>query len=111
MDIAIFTSPVPDPGMKHTDQRLRDLQGLGPESEKHLNEIGVFTREDLAETGPVNAYLLLRKSGHASLNFLYAMVGALNNVHWTKIAREEKGRLLMELEGHKELESIFNNDT
>ena len=44
-----------------------------------------------------------------SLNFLYAMVGALENKHWAKIAKEEKGRLLMELEGYKELEKIFND--
>lgn len=100
----------PAGNMKVLGERLRDLPGLGPVSENHLNEIGIFTRDDLEKTGPVRVYLMLRASGHANLNFLYAMVGALNNVHWTRIARKEKGRLLMELEGQRELERIFNHD-
>jgi len=42
-----------------------------------------------------------------SLNFLYAMVGALENVNWTSVAKKDKYRLLMELDGYKELEEKF----
>jgi DNA transformation protein len=41
------------------------------------------------------------------LNFLYALVSALENRHWASIAKTEKGRLLMELEGYFELEAIL----
>jgi DNA transformation protein len=35
------------------------------------------------------------------------MVGALENEHWANIAKSEKGRLLMELEGYRELEEML----
>lgn len=88
--------------------RLRDLKGLGPTSEKQLQEVGIQTPEDLKAIGAVKAFIKLRESNlNPSLNFLYAMVGALENQHWTHIARHEKERLLMELEGYKELEALL----
>jgi DNA transformation protein len=38
------------------------------------------------------------------------MVGAIENKHWTKIARTEKARLLIELEGYKELEIMLKEE-
>jgi DNA transformation protein len=35
------------------------------------------------------------------------MVGALEDRHWTEIAKSERGRLLMELEGYRELEEMM----
>lgn len=35
------------------------------------------------------------------------MVGALDNECWANIARSEKGRLIMELEGYRELDEIL----
>lgn len=32
------------------------------------------------------------------------MIGALENKHWTSIAKTEKGRLLLELDGDSEIE-------
>ena len=88
---------------------LAKLQGLGPKSEKCLNEIGIKTRTDLENVGPVRAFLKLRNecSTKPSLNFLYAMVGAIEGKHWVKIAKSEKGRLLLELEGYQELEKLL----
>ena len=80
---------------------ISKLKGLGPKTEEYLNEIGIYTKEELAEMGAVNAFIKLQKEGRIkpSMNFLYAMVGALENVHWMKIAKSERERLLMELEG------------
>lgn len=88
---------------------LAKLKGLGPKSEKCLNEIGVKTRIDLENIGPVKAFLKLRNesSTKPSLNFLYAMVGALEEKHWAEIAKSEKGRLLLELDGLQELEKLL----
>lgn len=89
---------------------LSELKGLGPKSEGHLNEIGIHTREQLEDIGAVGAYIKLKEqcSVDPSLNFLYAMVGALEDEHWAKIAKSEKGRLLFELEGYRELEEMLN---
>lgn len=92
--------------------KLRELQGLGPKSEKCLNDIGIFTKEDLEKIGPIKAYIKLRDESKTkpSLNFLYAMVGALENENWVNIAQNEKGRLIMELDGYRELQELFERD-
>jgi len=91
---------------------LRELKGLGSKSEQCLHEIGINTPEELQRIGAVRAFIRLRKESSIkpSLNFLYALVGALENRHWTEIAKKEKGRLLMELEGYRELEEILKED-
>jgi len=92
--------------------KLRDLKGLGPKSEMLLAEAGIKTEAALREIGAIGAFIRLRKECHVkpSLNFLYAMVGALEGEHWLNVARHEKGRLLMELEGYKELELLLNSE-
>ncbi|MDN3651478.1 TfoX/Sxy family DNA transformation protein [Thalassotalea ponticola] len=88
---------------------IANLKGLGPKSEKCLNDIGIKTRSDLESIGPVKAFVKLRNECYVkpSLNFLYAMVGAIEGKHWTKIAQSEKGRLLLELDGYQELEKLL----
>jgi len=91
---------------------LSKLRGLGPKSEKCLNEIGIRTLDDLRAVGPVRAFIRLREEAgiKPSLNFLYAMVGALEDVHWAEIARREKRRLLMELEDYEELRALLGEE-
>ena len=91
---------------------LSKLKGLGPKSERCLNEIGIKTKSDLEAIGPIQAFLKLREecSIKPGLNFLYAMVGALEEKHWADIAKSEKGRLLMELEGYQEFERVLKED-
>ena len=92
--------------------KLRDLKGLGPKSEKCLQEVGIRTPEDLRSIGAVRAFMKLQKecSTKPSLNFLYAMVGALEDKHWADIAKSEKGRLLIELDGFRELEDMLGSE-
>ena len=91
---------------------LSKLKGLGPKSEKCLNEIGIYTRDDLVNTGPARVFIRLKKecTTKPNLNFLYALVGAVENRHWTDIAKSERGRLLTELEGYQELERMLNSE-
>nr|WP_246345409.1 TfoX/Sxy family DNA transformation protein [endosymbiont of Lamellibrachia barhami] len=94
------------------NKRVSDLKGLGEKSEECLNEIGIYTRMDLEKIGAIGAFLKMRSECcvEPSLNLLYAMVGALEDKNWLKVAKEEKGRLLMELEGYKELEALLRRD-
>jgi nucleotidyltransferase/DNA polymerase involved in DNA repair len=89
--------------------KLSELKGLGPKTESYLNEIGIHTKGQLEEIGAVGAYIKLKEqcSVNPSLNFLYALVGALEDKHWAQIAKSEKGRLLYELEGYRELEKML----
>ena len=91
---------------------LSKMKGLGPKSEKCLNEVGIITKNDLEKIGAVKAFIKLKNecSIKPSLNFLYALVGAVENKHWADIAKTEKSRLLMELEGYKELEKMLKSE-
>ena len=62
------------------------LRNLGPTSTRWLAAVGIHTLVDLREVGVVNAYNLVRAHGYkASLNLVWAMQGALMDLHWTKI--------------------------
>ena len=89
--------------------KLRDLKGLGQKSEEWLHEVGILTPDDLRSIGAVRAFMKLKKgcSVKPGLNFLYAMVGAIEEKHWAEIAKNEKSRLLTELEGYRELKQML----
>ena len=87
--------------------RLRDLPGLGVTTEQQLKDVGIDSVDALQEIGALAAFQRLCDSDSAtnpSLNFLYALVGALEGKSWLTIAREDRLQLLMQLEGYKELE-------
>jgi DNA transformation protein len=92
--------------------KLSTLKGLGPKSEKCLNEIGIYTKEELQESGAINTFIKLKNecSIKPGLNFLYAIVGALEDKHWADIAKTEKTRLILELDGYQDLEKILKAD-
>ncbi|HBA34464.1 MAG TPA: hypothetical protein DCZ12_10060, partial [Gammaproteobacteria bacterium] len=48
------------------------------------------------------------QAGAPSLNLLYALVGALENTTWQKVARRDKTRLLLELEDRQTLDALTN---
>lgn len=89
--------------------KLRELKGLGLKTEQQLIEVGIHNAEQLREVGAVEAYLRLKNKSdvNPSLNFLYALVGAIEDRHWLNIAQNEKMQLLMELEGYAELGRIL----
>ena len=90
---------------------LSQCKGLGPASEKCLNQIGIYTCAGLRDIGAVRAFARLQQYSDKkpSLNLLYAMVGALENRHWASIAKTEKARLLMELDDCLRAEGISSN--
>lgn len=91
--------------------RLRDLKGLGPKSEADLIAVGIKTVQDLKEVGPIPTFLKLKSvNKNVSLNFLYALVGAVKGEHWLDVSRHEKSTLLSELEGYRELENILSEE-
>ena len=92
--------------------KLSELQGLGLKSEKQLLEIGIRTAEELKAIGAVRAFIKLKQASSItpSLNFLYAMVGALENKHWADIKKSEKAKLLIEIEGYQELEKMLREE-
>ena len=80
-----------------------DLPGLGPKSLAMLAAAGIHGRADLERLGSVRAWLRVKAAGqNASLNLLWAMEGALTGQDWRTVAREERTRLLLELDAAQE---------
>lgn len=91
--------------------RIRDLRGLGPRSEEQLKRIGITTADELRSVGAVAAFIALSEETDSkpSLNLLYALVGALEERDWRDVAREDRASLLAALEGHRELQQLFDD--
>ena len=52
------------------DNNLRNAKNIGATIEKYLNEIGIFTLADLAETTSVKAFIKIRVFGELVWSFL-----------------------------------------
>jgi DNA transformation protein len=81
-----------------TDRPLETLTNLGKISARQLAEIGIKSEADLREVGAVAAYLRLKDHfGRAvSLNYLYALDGALKGVRWDLLPETERAVLRTE---------------
>lgn len=87
--------------------QVENLPGLGPKSSTWLNEIGIYTRDDLITTAPVTIMVRLERVGKSpGLNMLYALVGAVEGIHWQEIARTRKAELVLALDAARELERL-----
>ncbi len=62
------------------------LRNIGPKSSAWLRQVGLHTREDLAEAGTVGAFMRVKRAGFKpTLNLLYAIEGALLDCHWQEV--------------------------
>ena len=78
---------------------VENLRNLGSTSAASLREIGVHTRSDLEQVGPVLAYQLVkRKQPGTSLNLLWAMAAALSDRDVRELSDEERTQLRAEAE-------------
>jgi DNA transformation protein and related proteins len=76
---------------------IASLKNLGPKSEAWLNAIGIYTRDDLQKIGAVGAFHLLKLRGYnPSLVLVYAIEGALCDVHWNELPPHIKAKLQRE---------------
>ena len=81
--------------MTHDPSDLQSLKNLGAASVNILHAIGINNYQELEEIGPVEAYLRIkRRDIHVSKVMLYALQGALMDVHWNDLAPDLKHQLL-----------------
>ena len=79
--------------------KLSQLKGLGPKSEQALITIGITSAEELLQKNAYEVYAQLKAQEPAtSLNMLYALLGAQQNLHWQEIRRLNKEQILMTLD-------------
>ena len=74
------------------DRPLETLTNLGKISARQLAEIGIKTEADLRAVGAAAAYLKLKDhfGRGVSLNYLYALDGALKGVRWDLMPESER---------------------
>ncbi|MFT7245672.1 MAG: DNA transformation protein [Candidatus Azotimanducaceae bacterium] len=79
---------------------LLELKNLGKTSVRWLHAIGVHRREQLVERGAVGIYQAVQARGFkANRVLLYALQGALMDVHWNDLEPGLKSELLAQAEG------------
>jgi len=90
-----------------SEKELAELLNLGPKSAKMLVAAGITSVAELEDHGAVDAYLAIKREGiPVSINMLYAIHGALTNVPWNKLDREQREDLIMELDARMEEEGL-----
>ncbi len=71
------------------------LRNIGPKSSAWLRQVGVHTREELAELGPVETFMLVKRAGfRPTLNLLYSIEGALQDCHWQDVSEQRRIELV-----------------
>ncbi|MCG8381318.1 MAG: TfoX/Sxy family protein [Gammaproteobacteria bacterium] len=82
------------------NRRLTDLRNIGKKIASRLNEIGIFTEDDLRGLGPALTHQKLKaRYPDETLPvcyYLYAFEGALCDRHWKEIGDSRKQVLLAE---------------
>lgn len=85
--------------MNLAHSELLELKNLGMASVNILHAIGVNTRDDLAQMGAVEAYKRVKSRGiQVSKVMLYALQGALMDVHWNELSADMKADLVTQAE-------------
>lgn len=71
------------------------MRNIGPKSAAWLRQVGLRTREDLAEAGPLDAFMRVKRAGFKpSLNLLYSLEGALCDCHWQDVPEARRQELV-----------------
>jgi DNA transformation protein and related proteins len=85
--------------MTTNHSELLQLKNLGMASVNILHAVGINTYADLQRVGAVEAYLRIKaRDINVSKVMLYALEGALLNVHWNDLPPEIKTQLVAEAE-------------
>lgn len=75
------------------------LRNLGPKSQEMLIRANIRDVDQLMKMGAVRVYVQVKRSEmNVSLNLLWALEGALSDRPWQEIAKEERLRLLLDVE-------------
>jgi DNA transformation protein len=86
--------------MTLSHSELLQLKNLGMASVNILRAVGINTYADLKRTGAVEAYRRIKaRDINVSKVMLYALQGALMDVHWNDLSPDLKRQLVEAAEG------------
>ncbi|WP_415894933.1 TfoX/Sxy family DNA transformation protein [Neptuniibacter sp. PT34_22] len=68
------------------------MRNIGPVSRRWLAEIEIYSLADLEQVGPIATYKMIRsmRGGKVSINLLWALVGALEDIDCRDLSPERK---------------------
>lgn len=85
--------------MDNRVDEIASLKNLGPKSAERLCAVGITTEDRLREVGVVDAYILVKQQfpNDTSLNLLWALQGAIMDIHWLHVPDDIKTELLSQI--------------
>ena len=76
------------------NRKLTELKNIGKKIADRLNEVGIFSENDLRKVGPAGAYSMIKERYPAETlpvcYYLYSFEGALSDKHWDDIGEKRK---------------------
>lgn len=83
-------------------EQLSKLPNIGKEVERQLNQVGIFTKDDLENIGSIEAWLKIQAiDSSACINRLMALEGAIQGIKKTELSDKDKKRLKDFYNAHK----------
>jgi len=79
------------------NKSLTDLRNIGKKIAGRLNEVGIFSEDNLRRVGAVGAHRMIKERYPDETlpvcYYLYSFEGALNDEHWDEIGEHRKQQL------------------
>jgi len=79
------------------NRNLTDLKNIGKTIAGRLNEVGIYSEDDLKLVGAVGAHRLIKERHPnetlAVCYYLYSFEGALTDKHWNELGEKRKQQL------------------
>ena len=79
------------------NRNLTDLKNIGKTIAGRLNEVGIFSEDDLKLVGAVGAHRLIKERHPnetlAVCYYLYSFEGALTDKYWNELGEKRKQQL------------------
>lgn len=79
------------------NRKLTDLKNIGSKIASRLNEVGIFSEDELRFHGAVNAHQMIKKiypnETLPVCYYLYSFEGALSDQPWNEIGEQRKHAL------------------
>lgn len=75
-------------------EKLSSLPNIGEKLEQQLNEVGIYTAEQLIYTGSKQAWLKIKEiDASACIHRLYGLEGAIQGIRKSELAQDKKMEL------------------
>ena len=83
------------------NRKLTELKNIGKKIAGRLNEIGIFSEDELLIAGAVEAHRMIKEKYPNETvpvcYYLYSFEGALTDKHWNDIGEDKKRELKLKI--------------